>query len=304
MSKATLSVNIPSVTKIYGDLTISSDIDKVGVTGLQDLVSGKDYVFNVYDSDRNVVRLGYNSPVGVYTMRVILPDENNSLSKNYDILTPAIATYTIEQKNIPDFVLSTDGVLRENGTILNDKISVEFDSEFFVDGVVPEYETRFEKDGKDVGSVITSGTYYVRIVFKNGNYKCDMVRQFEVYEPQSYLSLIILISCIGGIAILTLIIVLSIRSSRRRYRRNIQKQQFEKIKESIKKDEQNVAGQEINSNQNYDQNGNYNQNNQGYDPNNYGGYDQNYYNNPNNNAYYDPNLNNSNENGSKKKKRK
>lgn len=232
IARADLEISIEDVTKTYGDVSISSGIENFTIYGLGQL-NQTDYVFGIYDQDNNRVTLRYNSNVGEYRIILTL---NESLRTNFNYgESQVVATYTITQKEITQFEIRIDGgILRENGTVLNDKISIEFNAGQFVDGKIPEYEVHFTRDGTSVSSVISEGTYYVTIVFVDGNYNVTATRSFIVYEAQSYLTLIIVVGVIVGIIIIVLIVVLTIRINRRRNRRNLQKEQLKEIEKKIK----------------------------------------------------------------------
>lgn len=238
-----LNITIEDVEKTYGDRDITDDISSFVINGLRDL-STSDYEFGIYNMDSERVRLSYNTPVGTYRIILRLRDrdnENPELKTNYNYNYPnsqVVATYTIKQKEISQFEVRIDGgMIRENGTILNDKISVEFNAAQFVDGIVPEYEIRFTRDGTLVSNVISAGTYYVSIVFVDGNYSVTTTRSFVVYEQQSYTTLLIAVGFIAGIIIFILIVVLAVRANRRRIRRNMQKEQLKRIEGELKKND-------------------------------------------------------------------
>ena len=238
-----LNITIEDVRKTYGDRSISGDISNFVIEGLRDL-STDDYEFGIYNLDNERIRLGYNTPVGTYKIILRLRDRDNEhpeLKTNYNYNYPnsqVVADYVIGQKEISQFEVRIEGgMLRENGTILNDKISIEFNAAQFVDGVVPEYEIRFTRDGTLVNNVISAGTYYVSIVFVDGNYAVTTTRSFVVYAPQSYTVLFIVLGFIVGTMIVILIAVLAVKANRKRIRRNMQKEQLKRLEGELKKQE-------------------------------------------------------------------
>ena len=238
-----LNITIEDVRKTYGDRSISGDISNFVIEGLRDL-STDDYEFGIYNLDNERIRLGYNTPVGTYKIILRLRDRDNEhpeLKTNYNYNYPnsqVVADYVIEQKEISQFEVRIEGgMLRENGTILNDKISIEFNAAQFVDGVVPEYEIRFTRDGTLVNNVISAGTYYVSIVFVDGNYAVTTTRSFVVYAPQSYTVLFIVLGFIVGTMIVILIAVLAVKANRKIFRINMQKEQLKRLEGELKKQE-------------------------------------------------------------------
>ena len=230
IARAQLDINIENVTKTYGDKTISGDIDEFNISGLQDLDSSL-YTFGIYDKDNRYVYLNYKTNVGEYKIQIDLTD---SAKANYTFdSSEIVATYTILQQEIPDYVVLIDGLLRENGTRLNDRISLKFDESYFVDGIIPEYEIHFTKDGKEVGSVISQGTYYITVVFVDGNYSTSVTRSFVVYESQSYMVLIVSAIAVAVITLVAFVVVGTVKVNRRKYKKSIQQQQFKKIKQKV-----------------------------------------------------------------------
>jgi len=289
ITKATLNISLSPVVRTYGDLIMNND-PEVKANGIEGLNS-EDYTLAVY-SDSNMINrvdLSYLTNAGTYYIILKLSD---SLSKNYNFGESSVfvTTYTIKQKEIPDYELVVKGVLREDGTKLNDKISVLFDSNLFVDGIIPEYELVFSKDGNLVTSIISEGTYTVSVVFTNSNYFTNKVTSFKVYEKQTYNNLIILISVIALVGLAFIIIIVAVRKTRKKNKQNVQKEQYKRAKNDLNTVQQNL-NKANNANQN--QQNNYNNPNANYNNQNVNGYNQNYNNagNVNNNPQQNANYN-------------
>ena len=279
INKAVLNISINSVIRTYGDLIINND-SAVRAEGIEGL-SEDDYTLAVYSDENmiNKVNLSYLTNAGTY---YIILELDEDLKTNYDFGENLIFknTYTIKQREIKDYEIVLSGVLREDGTKLNDKISVIFDESQFVDGIIPEYELIFTKEGVNITNVISEGDYRVTIVFANSNYYTNRVSSFKVYEPQTYTNLIIIVAVIVVAVLGVIIVIAAVRANRKKNNKNIQKEQYKRTQNEMNSNAQQNLNNQVN-NQNYDPN---QMNNGQY-------YNQNQM---NNGQYYDPNMNNQN----------
>ena len=233
ITKATLSPELKNVERTYGDYAINND-SEVTATGIEYL-NAEDYTLAVYYDDKgiNEVELNYLTKAGTYYMILKLDD---SLAKNYEYEKSIfVSTYIINQRKITDFDLIIDGVLRENGSNLINKISVEFDTNEFVDGVVPTYQLVFTKDGEKVSQITSQGVYEVTILFVDGNYYTEMKKSFRVYEPQTFKNLIIIAIVIVVVVGAVIAIIITVKINRKRFKKGVQKEQFKRVKKNLKK---------------------------------------------------------------------
>jgi hypothetical protein len=240
VEKADLVLTLPDVTRTYGDNIINNDTVS-RVEGLS-VLDESDYEMSVYDEDGVAVALSSSTDAGTYTLVLKLASSvsNNYVVKNssgtvLDDLT-LTSNYTIASKVISDFTLNINGILRETGEIHNSKISVSFDASEFINWEIPDYELVITKDGKVVSNVISTGTYYVGVVFVGNNYVVNKTYSFQVYETSGYQNILLIAIIIGSVLLVAFVIILSIRLSRAKYRKSIQKEQFKRIKKKLDDD--------------------------------------------------------------------
>ena len=142
-----------------------------------------------------------------------------------------------------------NGVLRNTGEIHNDSITVDFDENEFINGEIPDYEIVFTKDVKVVQNVLSEGTYTASIVFVGDNYVLLTKHTFQVYETSGYQSVLLIVIIIGAIILIALAIIISIRISRRKYKKALQQEQLKRINKKIS---ENAKKKDNNSGNNND----------------------------------------------------
>ena len=213
----------------------------VSVIGIENL-NRSDYTLGVFDRNNNRISLSSSTNAGEYTIKFFLNE--NKLEKlqgnfifdqefveNGYLLTKS---YKVLKKQISGYTLSIEGVLRQTGERLNDKVSVIFDKTQFVDGNIPSYTLVFRKNGSVVSSVIEQGNYEVQIVFDGDNYEATEVLRFTVLPPDGQHTLVIVAIVLGVLALAGGAIGISVKLARRNMRKNIQKQQMRRIKKELK----------------------------------------------------------------------
>ena len=250
ITKATLNISLSSVEYTYGSVFITPE-SALTAKGIETLNSDE-YTIGVYTQEEggDKVELNYVTDAGTYYIRLELSED---MGENYLVEQSVyVATYKILPRKISYYELIVQGVLRENGSSLKDRINVKFDESQFVDGIIPEgYELVFTNNkGEILEDVVTQGIYNVNVVFTNGNYEVLLTTSFTVYEPQSYKNLIIIaiviLLAVGG----TIAVFISIKISRKKTKTHIQKQQIKQVNAQIEK------GQAKQNNANLDNNNN------------------------------------------------
>jgi hypothetical protein len=151
-------------------------------------------------------------------------------------------------RKISGFTLSIDKLLRANGSDLAEEIKISLDAEEFVNGEIPAYNIIFTKDGIRTGKVIEKGSYTVTIEFVDSSYYTTQVSSFQVYGEEDlnkvnvFAIVVVLLITLSGIAIL------SINITRKRNKKNIEKEKLKKTsrelgakdaEEALKKTRQN-----------------------------------------------------------------
>ncbi|MBR1985139.1 MAG: hypothetical protein IKA31_05290, partial [Clostridia bacterium] len=252
IKQADLNPVIEDVTnRTYGDLIMNNDplLTAKGIEGL----NSEDYSLGIYaDRDRVYkVDLNYLTDAGEY---YIILELDASLRKNYNFgdnvidVEPdgdglVIAKYTINKKVIPSYTLNIEGMLRSDGkTRLNDQISITFNPNHFVDGVIPEFDMSFYRENSLVIDVIDSGIYEVRITFiGNNNYLLKENKFFSVAEPHSYNNLILIVAIVSLGVVGIFITIMVVRSNRKKFKNRIQKEQYNRTKADLKEGAMNNA---------------------------------------------------------------
>jgi len=180
----------------------------------------------------NEVDINYLTKAGHYYLILKL---DKSLRDNYSYEQDTyVVDYIINKRKIADFSLNINGVLREDGSDLKDKISVSFDESLFVDGVVPAYRLIFtDKDGQVYNKIELQGDYFVTVEFIDGNYFVEQIKPFKVYEPQTYKNLIIIAIVVVVVLGAVIAIVVTVRINRKRYKKGVQKEQLKRVQKDI-----------------------------------------------------------------------
>ena len=238
--RSNISLEIENdVEIVYGDIDPMNT--GIVVSGIENLNKG-DYTLGVFDKNNNRVSLGTTTNAGEYTIKFFLNQSKlDKLMGNYIFDSEfeqndytLTKKFTVLQKEISGYTLAVEGVLRQTGARLNDKISVLFDMSQFVGETLPDYTLIFRKNGSIVSSVIEQGDYEVEIVFNGDNYFATEVLRFTVLPPDGVQTLVIVAIVMGVVALVGTGVLISVRISRRNMRKTIQKQQMKRIKKELK----------------------------------------------------------------------
>ena len=161
-----------------------------------------------------------------------------------------VGEYTIKPREISDFSLYISGNLVENGEILDDKIKAVIDEMLFIDGIVPNYEVVYSKNGTVVNNVVEPGEYTATLVFEGNNYYTNKSVSFKVYGKETYTTLIIILVTVGVVGLLTAGTFVSIKVSRKRRAKDIQHEQLKRTKTIDKNKDENNKTTESENNSN------------------------------------------------------
>jgi len=222
------------------------------VQGLE-VLNKNDYNLYAYDIDGVQINLNNMTNAGVYTLvlelnsyvsnNYVVKDENGTILEDLTLTS----TYIIARKEISDFTLYINGILRESGEIFNNRISVMFNADEFLNGEIPDYEIVYALDGKVIINVVSQGTYVVSVVFVGENYVVNKTHSFQVYEASGYENILLIAIIIGAVLLISSAIIISVRISRRKYKKAIQQEQLKRINKKIK-DASKKKDEDINSN--------------------------------------------------------
>jgi len=251
IEKANINISLSDIERVYGSYLIDND-NYISILGTE-LFNKDDYTVGIYldPNGVNKVDLNYLTDAGSYYLVVKLNYDTLSTNFNFkkdadenDIIVYS-AKYTILQREVNNFEIKLDGMLREDGSRLNDRIKIVFNESEFVDEIIPDYEVVFIKNGRVVNSVINEGVYTVRITFVDNNYICYTEKTFTVYEPQSYKNIIILISAIAVGIVGVIAVVITVKVNRKKMKNKLQKVG---MNSNNKKTDNNVANNDIKAN--------------------------------------------------------
>lgn len=251
VNKAELVLSFGDMTRTYSDLIINNDTVS-RVQGLE-VLNKNDYNLYAYDIDGVQINLNNMTNAGVYTLvlelnsyvsnNYVVKDENGTILEDLTLTS----TYIIARKEISDFTLYINGILRESGEIFNNRISVMFNADEFLNGEIPDYEIVYALDGKVIINVVSQGTYVVSVVFVGENYVVNKTHSFQVYEASGYENILLIAIIIGAVLLISSAIIISVRISRRKYKKAIQQEQLKRINKKIK-DASKKKDEDINSN--------------------------------------------------------
>ena len=223
IKRAEVNLDMFSISRMYGDKAINNDKSMLPADLTK--IDKSMYDFEILDSQGNAVVLTSKSKIGRYTMVLSL---NPALVGNYNIdrYDPSYvitASYTITSRAVKDVAISLPSVLREDGTDHIGDVSIILNNEEYVDGIIPEYNIVFMKDGHRVTEVVSKGTYTVTIEFEDSSYYTNKTISFQVYGEESVDTLLIVAIVVGSALVLTGGTIFAIRTVRRNKKKSLAK---------------------------------------------------------------------------------